>query len=653
MLKRWNRISCIALVLAAFSPAQVARAETAANAFVVVEAEGVRIGDGDVIHFANATSATPVRVTARTGWRVNGKKEISFVRAANESGSLHLVSVLGEDETHIPYEDCTFDYTVATNHVLAPKITASASPAQQIALYASPETSAEVPASANVTLLQEGEHEIVTTWKPCPRCGATRSPSVERRRVSTSPSVYAWTATAGGVATNSSTWTGRLAKGLGQEVVFFVAGENGCSQCECRASTAAAVDVCEVSIDRPDFIGLDRTDSGRANPTIYSAAVNLDPEPSATISYDWRDCGICSFTGRTDQARVRYFAPDPDRASASFLAEPLTVAVSVGDSASTTCTTNFTVVKVDVSTDSLSGVVAESGEENVGAYVHWNVDNDDDSGCGTGSPKHPGGDYLQTEDEVANENDLVRLVCSIEPMMNSGVISLTSRKASLWSSRSKGLLNHVKSADVVERWDLADPVARSSFAAIEGGLFVEGVAEGDGLLTLTYAMNGLEAKDAIKYTFVAANCGRQPRTDTGEKAELEDCFPRLVGCEWSVTGEATNGYNCIAWSVGETNRWYNPSDIDGYYGDGDGRLTVVEMDAFYFEKKGWLPTEAGDAEVKAVFYSGYHGARRKDCHCGSGHWMIFESKCGSAPRIEHVRDQLNGSVYGAIIRCYK
>ena len=172
MLKRWNRISCIALVLAAFSLMQVARAETAANAFVVVEAEGARIGDGDVIHFANATSATPVRVTARTG---------------------------------------------------------------------------------------------------------------------------------------------RLAKGLGQEVVFFVAGENGCSQCECRALTTSSVDVCALSIDRPDFIGLDRTDSGRASPTIYSAAVNLDPKPSAAISYDWRGCGICSFTGRTDQARVRYEALTDER----------------------------------------------------------------------------------------------------------------------------------------------------------------------------------------------------------------------------------------------------------------------------------------------------------------------------------------------------
>ena len=140
--------------------------------------------------------------------------------------------------------------------------------------------------------------------------------------------------------------------GLGQEVAFTAVGSNGCSQCEYRVSTTSSVDVCEVLIDRPDFIGLDRTDVGRANPTIYSASANLDPKPSAAISYDWRDCGICSFTGCTDQARVRYFAPDSDHASASFLAEPLTVAVGVGDSVAANCTTNFTVVKVKMVTPS-------------------------------------------------------------------------------------------------------------------------------------------------------------------------------------------------------------------------------------------------------------------------------------------------------------
>ena len=73
MSKRLNRIASAALAcVTAFSLAQVVRAETAANAFVVVEAEGVRIGDGDVIHFANATSATPVRVIARTGRLLKG-----------------------------------------------------------------------------------------------------------------------------------------------------------------------------------------------------------------------------------------------------------------------------------------------------------------------------------------------------------------------------------------------------------------------------------------------------------------------------------------------------------------------------------------------------------------------------------------------------
>ena len=67
-MKRWNRIASAALAcVVAFSLAPVVRAETAANAFVVVEAEGVRIGDGDVIHFANATSPSSYFWTATAG----------------------------------------------------------------------------------------------------------------------------------------------------------------------------------------------------------------------------------------------------------------------------------------------------------------------------------------------------------------------------------------------------------------------------------------------------------------------------------------------------------------------------------------------------------------------------------------------------------
>jgi len=39
--------------------------------------------------------------------------------------------------------------------------------------------------------------------------------------------------------------------------------------------------------------------------------------------------------------------------------------------------------------------------------------------------------------------------------------------------------------------------------------------------------------------------------------------------------------------------------------------------------------------------------------CGLGKWGMFESKCGDGIRVEHVRDQANGSFYGYPARYYK
>ena len=47
------------------------------NSFVTVEGDGVRIADDGSIHFPNAKSPVAVEVTARSGWKVNGRKAVS------------------------------------------------------------------------------------------------------------------------------------------------------------------------------------------------------------------------------------------------------------------------------------------------------------------------------------------------------------------------------------------------------------------------------------------------------------------------------------------------------------------------------------------------------------------------------------------------
>ena len=150
-----------------------------------------------------------------------------------------------------------------------------------------------------------------------------------------------------------------MSKGLRQSISFHVTGKRDeCVACTCTASTNVFVDVHELSVTNGLYLGLDRTDCGRTNPVVKVAGAIIDPEPTGASAYLWTDCGICSFTGRTDQAMVRYFAPDPDKGSAHHLAERLTVAATVtnecGSTASATCTTNFTVVAVDVTIGSVA-----------------------------------------------------------------------------------------------------------------------------------------------------------------------------------------------------------------------------------------------------------------------------------------------------------
>ena len=322
----------------------------------------------------------------------------------------------------------------------------------------------------------------------------------------------------------------------------------------------------------------------------------------------------------------------------------------------------YTVLKVDLKAEDLFGRVDDSIEDSEGAYVHWNIDNDDSSNNAVGGTKHPGGDYLQTGiGQVSKEDDLKPLSMVLSPCPSEGMVVLRvgSDKGKIWKNSEKGSTNLVAAGVGEMRWNLADAGHRREFNALCSGLWVEGVGKGECKVTLSYGGN---CSDTVKYTFIAANCGRQPRTDGSERDALERHFPGLIRCEWSITGNAARKYNCIAWSVGEDSAWYvatagaklHPTDIsiDDVWGDGDGMMTITELDAFY-AAKGYLPTGTDAKDADVMFYSGFHGARKKNCLCQTILQPVFESKCGEGPKIEHSCSQLNGMTYGTPIRFYK
>jgi hypothetical protein len=121
-----------------------------------------------------------------------------------------------------------------------------------------------------------------------------------------------------------------------------------------------------------------------------------------------------------------------------------------------------------------------------------------------------------------------------------------------------------------------------------------------------------------------------------ERQRFRGYFPNLDLDRAVVSGEALPAYNCIAWTVGFTDRWLWPGN------------SLAEFDTFY---KGFGFTRAGDGPV-AVWG---HAASQMTHGCISGpsHGPRWESKCGGDLRIQHGLDELKSSLYGRVVAFYR
>ena len=102
-----------------------------------------------------------------------------------------------------------------------------------------------------------------------------------------------------------------------------------------------------------------------------------------------------------------------------------------------------------------------------------------------------------------------------------------------------------------------------------------------------------------------------------------------------VTGEATNAYNCIPWTIGVTNRWLWPGP------------TIQQFDTFYrqlgFVKVGNGPIAAWGQSTSNMAHGSISGV---------GHAPRWESKCGHDLRIQHGLGELACSTYGRVLAFY-
>lgn len=120
-----------------------------------------------------------------------------------------------------------------------------------------------------------------------------------------------------------------------------------------------------------------------------------------------------------------------------------------------------------------------------------------------------------------------------------------------------------------------------------------------------------------------------------EKSTFKGWFPNLDVNAAVVTGEATQAYNCISWTVGVTNSWLWPG------------ASIANFDTFYQQ---WGFARTGNGPIAA--WGSSTSNMTHGCISGAGHGPRWESKCGSSLRIQHGLTELEGATYGRVLAFY-
>ena len=130
----------------------------------------------------------------------------------------------------------------------------------------------------------------------------------------------------------------------------------------------------------------------------------------------------------------------------------------------------------------------------------------------------------------------------------------------------------------------------------------------------------------------------------------ESLFPDLVRTGYQITSPVDPIYNCIAWAVSDTSRWWWP-DPDGfdYWPIGVGRVRTVAAFVDALATANIFPCADGSIEPgweKVALYATDEGPTHAARQLPNGRWT---SKLGRDEDIEHELEGLAGSHYGAVV----
>jgi hypothetical protein len=137
---------------------------------------------------------------------------------------------------------------------------------------------------------------------------------------------------------------------------------------------------------------------------------------------------------------------------------------------------------------------------------------------------------------------------------------------------------------------------------------------------------------------------------------LEQFFPGLARGDYRITSPANPDYNCLAWAVADTGKWWwpGPDEKREYWPPGVLRETTLAAFQAVFALLGYSPCVDEDVELgfeKVALFADISGNPKHAARqLATGRWT---SKLGRMEDIEHGLRDLEGAVYGSVVLILK
>jgi hypothetical protein len=135
-------------------------------------------------------------------------------------------------------------------------------------------------------------------------------------------------------------------------------------------------------------------------------------------------------------------------------------------------------------------------------------------------------------------------------------------------------------------------------------------------------------------------------------AGLSRDFPQLSKSA-KLTSPASPMYNCIAWTLGITDRWWWPRNPDMYWPSACPDEETIPAFQAVFSFFGYKPCEDGQLESgyeKIALYAKGNKPTHTARQLRNGRWT---SKCGQNVDIEHNLRELEGKTYGNVVMYFR